>query len=72
MIASIHLFTSDGEQLVTVEAHDFAPFVTLTLRGRPTDLTRDQARQVSDALRAAGLTADHDAADVPARAGEVE
>ncbi len=57
MIATIHLFTPDGRRLVSVEAHDVAPFVRLALRGRPIDLTRDQARQVGDALRAAALTA---------------
>ena len=57
MIASVHVHTTAGEHLLSVQAHDFDPFVTLTLRDSSVDLTRDQARMASDALRAAALTA---------------
>ena len=57
MIATVHLHTTTGEHLLSVQGHDFDPLVTLTLRGCSVDLTRDQARMASDALRAAALTA---------------
>jgi hypothetical protein len=57
MIATVHLHTLTGEQLLTVEGHDFDPFVTLTVRDRSVHLTRDQARMAGDALRAIALTA---------------
>jgi hypothetical protein len=45
---------------------DFDPFVRLTLRGCSVDLTRDQARMASDALRAAALaTVDEQFAEPP-------
>ncbi|HEV7452006.1 MAG TPA: hypothetical protein VGO16_11595 [Pseudonocardiaceae bacterium] len=57
MIASVYLSTVTGEELLTVHAHDFDPYVTLTIRQHSVDLTRDQARQAADALRACALTA---------------
>ena len=57
MNATVHLHTTTGEHLLSVQGHDFDPFVRLTLRGCSVDLTRDQARMASDALRAAALTA---------------
>ena len=57
MIATVHIHTTSGEHLLTVRGHDFDPFVTLTIRGCAVDLTRDQARMTSDALRAIALTA---------------
>jgi hypothetical protein len=68
MIATVHLHTTTGEQLLSVQGHNFDPFVTLTLRGCSVDLTRDQARMASDALRAAALTAeDEQLVDSPDR-----
>ena len=55
MIAAIHLFTPDGENLATVMVHDLLPFVTLALREPTVDLTRPQARQLGDILRAVAL-----------------
>jgi hypothetical protein len=57
MIATVRLHTPAGEQLLTVEGHDFDPFVTLTVRDYSVHLTRDQARMAADALRALALTA---------------
>jgi hypothetical protein len=57
MIATVRLHTPAGEQLLTVEGHDFDPFVTLTVRDHSVHLTRDQARMAGDALRAIALTA---------------
>jgi hypothetical protein len=57
MIATVHLHTTTGEHLLSVQGHDFDPFVTLSVRGCSVDLTRDQARMASDALRAVALTA---------------
>lgn len=57
MIASVHLSTVTGENLLTVQANDLDPYITLTVRQHSVDLTRDQARQAADALRACALTA---------------
>ena len=57
MIASVHLRTVTGENLLTVQANDLDPYITLTVRQHSVDLTRDQARQTADALRACALTA---------------
>ena len=57
MIASVYIETPRGESLVQVEAYDFDPYLTLTVRGQIVAITRDEARRVSDALRAAALTA---------------
>ena len=57
MIASVHLSTVTGEDLLAVQANDFDPYITLTVRQHSVDLTRDQARQAADALRACALTA---------------
>jgi hypothetical protein len=57
MIASIHLSTVTGEELLTVHANDLDPYVTLAVRQHSVDLTRDQARQAADALRACAMTA---------------
>ena len=57
MIASVHLSTVTGEDLLAVQANDLDPYITLTVRQHSVDLTRDQARQAADALRACALTA---------------
>ena len=57
MIALVHLSPVPGEDLLTVQAHDLDPYITLTVRQHSVDLTRDQARQAADALRACALTA---------------
>lgn len=57
VIAKVHLSTLAGEDLLIVQANDLDPYVTLTVRQHSVDLTRDQARQASDALRACALTA---------------
>jgi hypothetical protein len=56
-LASVHLSTVTGAELLTAHANDFDPYVTLTVRQHSVDLTRDQARQAADALRACALTA---------------
>jgi hypothetical protein len=56
MIAIVRLSTVTGEHLLTVRSHDADPYVTLTVRQHSVDLTRDQARQAADALRACALT----------------
>lgn len=56
MIATVRLSTFTGEDLLTVQAYDEDPYVTLTVRRHSVDLTRDQARQAADALRACALT----------------
>lgn len=57
MIASVHLSSVTGEDLLIVQANDLDPYVTLTIRQQSVDLTRDQARHAGDALRACALTA---------------
>ncbi len=58
MIASVFIETSSGEPLVQVEAYDLDPYLTLTVAQHTVALTRDEARRVSDALRAVALTAE--------------
>jgi hypothetical protein len=65
VIASLQLGTVAGEQLLTVQANDLDPFITLTVRQHSVDLTRDQARQAADALRACALTAVDDGSGWP-------
>ena len=68
MIAAVRFQTVTGENLLTVQGHDFDPFVTLTVRDCSVELTRDQARMAGDALRAVALTAiDEYFVDPPAR-----
>jgi hypothetical protein len=57
VIASVYLSTVTGEELLTVQAHDRDPYVTVTIRQHSADLTRDQARRAADAFRACALTA---------------
>ncbi|MGH3935991.1 MAG: hypothetical protein ACRDS1_13620 [Pseudonocardiaceae bacterium] len=57
MIASVFIETVRGEPLVRVEANDLDPYLTLTVAQHTVALTRDEARRVSDALRAVALTA---------------
>jgi hypothetical protein len=57
MIASVQLSTVTGEHLLAVQANDLDPYITLTVRQHSLHLTRDQARQAADALRACALTA---------------
>ena len=45
MIATVQIQTTTGEHLLSVQAYDSGPFVTLTLRDCSIDLTRDQARR---------------------------
>lgn len=58
MIASVFIETASGEPLVRVEAYDLDPYLTLTVAQHTVVLTRDEARRVSDALRAVALTAE--------------
>jgi hypothetical protein len=57
VIASVYFSTVTGEELLTVQAHDLDPYVTVTIRQHSIDLTRDQAHRATDALRACALTA---------------
>jgi hypothetical protein len=57
VIASVQLSTVTGEHLLTVQANDLDPYIALTVRQHSVYLTRDQARQAADALRACALTA---------------
>lgn len=56
VIASFHLSTVTGGELLSVQAHDLDPYVTLTVGRYSVDLTRDEARRAADALRACALT----------------
>jgi len=56
MIATVHLHTPAGEQLLSVEGNDFDAFITLTVQDRSVHLTRDQARMAGEALRAIAMT----------------
>ena len=48
MIATVRLHTTTGEHLLSVQGHDFDPFVEVDPPGCSVDLTRDQARMASD------------------------
>jgi hypothetical protein len=57
VIASIYLSTVTGEKLRTMHAHDLNPYVNVAGGQHSVDLTRGQARQAADALRACALSA---------------
>jgi hypothetical protein len=57
MFASVRLTTVTGEPLLTVQANDLDPYIMLTVGRHSVALTREQARQAADALRACALTA---------------
>jgi preprotein translocase subunit SecD len=57
MNARVPICTPYGQELLSVTVDDFDPYVTLAIRGINIQLTRDEARQVADALRAAALRA---------------
>lgn len=57
VIASVQISTVTGEHLLSVQANDLDPYITLTVRQHSVYLTRDQARQAADALRACALSA---------------
>jgi hypothetical protein len=60
MFASVRLTTITGEQLLTVQANDLDPYVIVTVGQHSVALTRKQAHQAADALRACALTAETD------------
>ena len=57
VIASVQIGTVTGEHLLSVQANDLDPYITLTVRQHSVYLTRDQARQAADALRTCALSA---------------
>lgn len=56
MTATVRIGTARGETLVCVEANDSDPYLTMAVCGQTVVLTRDEARRIGDALRAASLT----------------
>lgn len=58
MTASVYIGTPTGEQLVRVVVGDCYSYMTLTVGDHTVALTRDEARRISDALRAVALTID--------------
>ena len=60
MRAHVAICSPTGQETLSVGVEDFSPFVELTVRGTTVDLTRDEARKVSDALRAAGRRRTYD------------
>ncbi len=55
MDAHVAICTSTGQEILTIHVDDLDPFIVLTLRGATLELTRTEARKVSDALRASAL-----------------
>jgi hypothetical protein len=53
--ATVAISTSTGSEILTVSVNDYDPFVTLAVRDVTIQLTRDECRTVSDALRAASV-----------------
>ena len=60
MRAHVAICSPTGQETLSAAAEDSSPFVGLTVRGTTVVLTRDEARKVSDALRAAGLRRTYD------------
>lgn len=56
MKAIVSVCTGAGQEPFVVQADDMLPFLRIQFRDVTVDLTRDEARMVSDALRAAALT----------------
>jgi hypothetical protein len=55
MKAFVAICSSMGQETLTVNVDDYDLFIVLTVRNVTVQLTRDEARQVSDALRAAAV-----------------
>ena len=55
MKAYLTLCSATGQEIISVTAEDYDPFVVMTLRGTAVPLTRDECRKTADALRAASL-----------------
>ncbi len=55
MKATVAISTSTGSEILTVSVNDYDPFVILAVRDVTIQLTRDESRTVSDALRAAAV-----------------
>jgi hypothetical protein len=53
MKAYVAIYSSTGQETLTVNVDDYDPFIVLAVRNVTVQLTRNEARQVSDALRAA-------------------
>jgi hypothetical protein len=53
--ATVAISTSTGSEILTVSVDDYDPFVILAVRNVTIQLTRDECRTVSDALRAAAV-----------------
>jgi hypothetical protein len=55
VIALATICSSTGQEVLAVQAEDYDPYVTLTVRDLRLELTRTESRLVADALRAASL-----------------
>jgi len=53
--ATVAISTTTGSEILTVSVDDYDPFVILAIRDATLQLTRDECRKVSDALRAAAM-----------------
>lgn len=53
MDARVPIRSAAGEEMFAVHVDDGDPFILVALRGEGICLTRDEARQAADALRAA-------------------
>ena len=55
MKAHVAIRTATGQETLTVSVDDYDPFIVMAVRGAVVQLTRDESRQVADALRAAAM-----------------
>ena len=55
MNAYVTICNPAGQNLLSVSADDYDPYVVLSFTGVTIQLTRSESRQVADALRAAAL-----------------
>ena len=60
MKAFVSIYSSTNQEMLTVNVDDYDPFIVLAVKNVTVQLTRDEARQVSDALRAAAMRYPYD------------
>jgi len=67
MKATVAISTSTGSEILAVSVDDYDPFAIVAIRGVTLQLTRDECRTVSDALRAAAVREPYETGPTPLR-----
>lgn len=60
MKAYVAIYSSTGQETLAVNVDDYDPFIVLNIRNITVQLTREESRRVSDALRAAAIRHPHE------------